>query len=146
MASSEKIIADENNITRYIPQRPPMVMIGKLISVDDGRIVTSLIVTEDNIFCEDGVLKEPGLIENMAQTAAAGEGYAALNEQREPAIGFIGGIRNLKIYSFPPAGSEIITEISILHEVFDARIVYGKIFLHEELISECELKIFTIKK
>jgi predicted hotdog family 3-hydroxylacyl-ACP dehydratase len=145
MASPEKIIPGEEDVTRFIPQRPPMVMIGKLLSVSDNKTVTSLLVKEDNIFCEAGVLKEPGLIENMAQTAAAGSGFLSEREQRSPEIGFIGGIKNLRIYQCPPVGSEIITEVVVTHEIFDARIVTGKIFLKEKLIADCELKIFVQK-
>ena len=146
MASFKKIIAEEKDITRFIPQKSPMVMIGKLHSVVDKKATTSLLISEDNIFCENGFLKEPGLIENIAQTAAAGASYLSKHEQKEPSVGYIGGIRNLRIYEYPPVGSEIITEISVTHEVFDATVVNGKIFLHEKVIAECELKIFILKQ
>lgn len=146
MASFEKVIAGENDILRYIPQKPPMVMIGKLHSVADKKTTTSFLIREDNIFCKDGFLKEPGLIENMAQTSAAGAGYLAGQEQKEPSVGYIGGIKNLHIDEYPPVGSEIITEVVVAHEVFDATIVIGKIFLENRLIASCELKIFILKK
>jgi len=146
MASFEKVIAEENDITQFIPQKPPMVMIGKLHSVTDKKTTTSFLIRKDNIFCENGLLKEPGLIENMAQTAAAGAGYLSKHEQKEPSVGYIGGIRNLRIYSYPHVDSEIITEVYVEHEVFDARVVNGKIFLKENLIAECELKIFILKQ
>ncbi len=146
MAPFEKVIAEEKDITRFIPQRPPIVMIGKLHSVADKKTTTSLLIREDNIFCDNGFLREPGLIENMAQTAAAGAGYLSKHEQKEPAVGYIGGIRNLQIYRYPPIGSEIITEVSVTYEVLDATVVTGKIFLKEQLIAECELKIFILKE
>jgi predicted hotdog family 3-hydroxylacyl-ACP dehydratase len=142
MAPSEKVIALETEILQYIPQRIPMVMVGKLCSVEGKTTTTSLLINEDNIFCEDGFFKEPGLIENMAQTAAAGAGYVARAEGKEPAIGFIGGIRNLRILDFPPVGSTIITKVTVTHEVFDASVVTGQIFLNDILVAECELKIF----
>ena len=145
MASPEEIIAAEKDITRFIPQKPPMVMIGKLHSVADKKTTTSFLIREDNLFCEDGFFREPGLIENMAQTAAAGAGYLSQAEHKEPAVGFIGGIRNLNIYDYPPAGSEIVTEVTVEHEVFDATVVMGRTFLDDRLIAECELKIFILK-
>jgi 3-hydroxymyristoyl/3-hydroxydecanoyl-(acyl carrier protein) dehydratase len=146
MASFEKVVAEEKEITLFIPQKQPMVMIGRLLSVVDKKTITSLLISEENIFCEDGFLKEPGLIENMAQTAAAGASYLSQHVQKEPAVGFIGAIKNLKIHAFPPVGSEIITEVTVEHEVFDATVVSGKVFLDERVIAECELKIFIQKQ
>ncbi|MCX6244171.1 MAG: 3-hydroxyacyl-ACP dehydratase [Bacteroidetes bacterium] len=145
MAPSEKIIANETEILGYLPQKPPMVMIGKLLEAEGKRTVTSLRITEDNIFCSDGLFREPGLIENMAQTAAAGVGYLARKDQKEPPVGFIGGLRNLRIDDFPGIGDEIVTEVTVEHEVFDATVVNGKVFLKERCIAECELKIFLLK-
>jgi predicted hotdog family 3-hydroxylacyl-ACP dehydratase len=144
MASPQKIIAAGNDILRYIPQRPPMVMVGRLIGAANKRTVTSLMISDENIFCQDGFLREPGLIENMAQTAAAGAGYLASLENKEPRVGFIGGIRDLRIVELPAVGSVITTEIVVEHEILDASVVRGKITLDEKLIAECELKIFLL--
>jgi len=128
-----------------IPQKPPMVMIDRLLSVGDQVTVTSLMVREDNIFCENGLLREPGLIENMAQTAAAGAGLKPGVENGNPPMGFIGGIKNLHIYSLPEIGTELTTKVTVEHEIFDATVVNGKIFAAETLLAECEFKIFLIK-
>jgi predicted hotdog family 3-hydroxylacyl-ACP dehydratase len=126
-----------------IPQKPPMVMVDRLVEIADKTTVTSFKICEDNVFCVAGEFREPGLIENMAQTAAAGVGSRTGNT--EAPLGFIGGIRNLKIDALPKVGQEIITRITVLHEVFDATIVQGEIFLENIMIAGCELKIFLIK-
>jgi 3-hydroxyacyl-[acyl-carrier-protein] dehydratase len=128
-----------------IPQKPPMVMVDRLVEIMDKTTLTSFLVRHDNVFCESGMFREPGLIENMAQTAAAGVGAKPGNSADKAPIGFIGGIRNLKIDWFPRVGQEIITRVTVLHEVFDATIVQGEVFLDERLIASCELKIFLIK-
>jgi 3-hydroxyacyl-[acyl-carrier-protein] dehydratase len=127
-----------------IPQKPPMVMVDRLLEVFDKTTVTAFLIREDNIFCEKGVFREPGLIENMAQTAAAGLGSKPGNSGKKAPVGFIGGIRNLKIDGFPEVGQEIVTHVTVLHEVFDATIVEGQVFLGDKLIAGCELKIFLI--
>jgi predicted hotdog family 3-hydroxylacyl-ACP dehydratase len=146
MAPFEKIIADKDQITKFIPQKPPMVMVEKLIVAEGKKTISSLTILPENIFCEDGVLKEPGLIENMAQTAAAGTGYNAVLRQEEPPSGFFGGIRNLVINSLPAIGQVIRTEIIIEHEIFDALVVNGKVYLDDTMIAGCEMKIFQIKR
>lgn len=142
MASPEEIIADEQGILGYIPQRPPMVMVGKLLNVSGARTRTSFIPGKDNIFCSGDQFREAGLIENIAQTAAAGEGYKASLEGKTPRPGFIGGIRNLQIHSLPATGDEIETETLVEHEVLNASVIHGKVFNGPSVIAECEMKVF----
>jgi len=113
MAPSEKIIADESTIGQYIPQQQPMVMIGKLLSVDENKTVTSFVIKKDNIFVMNDLFREAGMIENMAQTAAAAAGFAARQSGLPPRVGFIGGIKNLEISILPEAGKEIVTEVVV---------------------------------
>jgi predicted hotdog family 3-hydroxylacyl-ACP dehydratase len=137
MASFEKV---------NIPQKPPMVMVDRLVEVTENTTVTAFLIPADNVFCANGEFREPGLIENMAQTAAAGAGARPENADGPAQTGFIGGIRNLKIVGFPKAGQEILTRITVLHKVFDASIVQGEVYLNDQFIAGCELKIFLISK
>ncbi len=142
MASFKKIIADETEIHDYIPQKPPMVMVGKLLSVEGNRTVTSLTISEENLFYEGGAFNEAGLIENIAQTAAAGAGYRSLLKNEPTPPGFIGGIKNLVIHSLPIAGDLLFTEVVVEHEVFNATVITGKSSVNDKLVAECEMKIF----
>jgi len=80
-----------------IPQKPPMVMVDRLTGVVENVTTTTFLIRDDNIFCENGELREPGLIENMAQTAAAGTGARTGDSAAEAPAGIIGGIRSLII-------------------------------------------------
>ena len=122
-----------------------MVMVDRLVEVVDQTTVTTFLIREENIFCENGEFREPGLIENMAQTAAAGVGFQPGNAHGEASRGYIGGIRNLRIDGFPKRGEEITTRVTVLHEVLNANIVQGEVFLDGRVIASCELKIFMIK-
>ncbi len=125
-----------------IPQKPPMVMIDRIVNVEGKITTTAFMIREDNVFCEEGFFREPGIIENMAQTAAAGAGFKPGIKEGNARLGFIGGIRNLRIYALPKVGDELITRVTVEHEVFNATIVIGKIYLNDEILAECELKIF----
>ncbi|HTM65350.1 MAG TPA: hypothetical protein VL093_03460 [Flavipsychrobacter sp.] len=126
----------------YIPQRPPFVMIDKVVSADESASVTSFTIPADNIFVEEGFFTEPGLIENMAQTAAAGTGYKAFQEQKPAPVGFIGALKGLQIKELPQAGETITTKISFLHQIMNAHIVQGTVMSGEKELASCELKIF----
>jgi 3-hydroxyacyl-[acyl-carrier-protein] dehydratase len=136
MASSQEI---------NIPQKPPFVMVDRLVSVTEGWIETSFDIREENILCDHGVFTEAGLIENMAQSAAAGTGARPGIKSGKPPIGFIGGIRHLNIHKHPRCGDTIRTTIEIEHEIMDASVVAGKVWLDQQLMAECQLKIFLIQ-
>lgn len=131
-----------NDILKYIPQRPPMVMIDKLLSSDEVKSETELTIRADNIFVKNGVMTAPGLTENMAQTAAARAGFTFLENGEQVKLGFIGAIKNLKIHQEPTVGNILKTEIRELGQVMNILSVKTEIRCKNELVAECELKIF----
>jgi predicted hotdog family 3-hydroxylacyl-ACP dehydratase len=131
-----------DDITAYIPQRAPIVMVGGILEVKDNITRTGLQIAPDNLFVEEGVLKSPGLLENMAQTAAARVGYIAQQENTPVPIGFIGAVKDFEVFEFPPAGSFIETTTEIVSQVFNATMVAAKVQLNGKVMAQCELKIF----
>ena len=131
-----------DDITAYIPQRTPIVMISGILEVKDNITRTGLQIAPDNLFVEDGVLKSPGLLENMAQTAAARVGYVAKQGNTPVPIGFIGAVKDFEVFAFPPAGTFIETTTEIQSQVFNATMVAASVRLNGDLIAQCELKIF----
>jgi predicted hotdog family 3-hydroxylacyl-ACP dehydratase len=109
-----------------------------------GTTKTSFLIKETNIFCENEYFQEPGLIENMAQTAAAGSGIIAKQKNEKVRTGFIGAIKNLKIYSFPKIGDTIFTQTKTDFEFDDFSIISAEIMLEDKIIAECEFKIILI--
>ena len=142
MQITNKIIAGEKDILNFIPQRPPMVMVEKLHKAEGGQTIGSFEIKEENIFCKDGYLQEPGLIENIAQTAAVGVGFEYRNEDKNVPTGYIGAVQKLTIHKLPEIGKSIITEINIEHKIFNTTLINGKITCNDELIADCTMKIF----
>jgi predicted hotdog family 3-hydroxylacyl-ACP dehydratase len=130
------------NILSLIPQKPPFVMVDKLLSVTETSVTTGFSIKADNIFVQDGVFKEPGLVENIAQTAAASAGYVSHTENKPVLVGYIGSVNNLQIFALPKAGDELITEITTENQIFDVTLISGKITCNGQLIAQCKMKIF----
>jgi len=128
-------------IIDLIPQRPPMIMIDRLVNAAGRSAEGSLLITESNIFCRDGAFQEAGIVEFIAQTAAAHTGYLMLEAGREISLGFIGSVKNLNISSLPPAGKEIRSEIVIDSELLGYTIITGKVFLNGIMLADCEIRI-----
>ena len=129
-----------------IPQKPPMAMIDKIISVCETRSITALTVCEDNIFCSNGYLQAPGLSENIAQTAAAQVGYLAHQKGEAPPVGFIGAIKNLEIINLPAVGEEIVTEINVEHNIMNFTLINGISKVGGQVMAKCQMKIFIADK
>lgn len=130
------------DVLQLLPQQPPFVMIDTLLQADDTALRSSFTIPAGHVLVEDGYFSEAGLVENMAQTAAAGTGQKAQQEGREAPVGFIGALKNLVVSERPPVGTTIVTEIRVLHQVMQASIVQGTVWLDEKEIASCELKIF----
>ena len=136
------MIQTGDNIISFIPQRAPFVMIDEIIYSDDTTTRAKLLVKEDNIFVVSGVLKEPGMVESIAQTVAAREGYISKLENKPVRLGYIGAISKLSITGFPKVNEDMITEIKIEKQFFNVILITGKIYCNEIIISQCEMKIF----
>lgn len=136
------MILQGEDILKLIPQRHPIVMVDKLIAVEDKKTISGLTIKADNIFIENNQFIEPGLIENIAQSAALGVGYVCSLKGDKVPIGFIGAIKNLRIYDLPVVGDELITEVTVDYEVFEATLITGKVYCKDKLLAQCEMKIF----
>lgn len=141
-----KAIICGDDILKLIPQRPPIVMVDSFFGIEEDRSYSGLTVTADNIFCEAGKLQETGLIEHIAQSAAARIGYLYTQKGEEVPLGFIGSVDKLKVYNLPEIGMKLFTEITVVQEVFDITLIAAQVKAGEELMAECRMKIFIKKE
>ncbi len=130
------------NVIPLIPQKPPFVMVSKLISMDKNSTRSSFLVNEDNIFVKNNLFQEAGLMENIAQTAALRAGYIAQAENKPAVVGYIGAVSGFEIYSLPKVNDEIITEITVENQIFDITVLSGRVWHKENLLVKCEMKVF----
>lgn len=138
-------VLPDSDIVRYIPQRQPIVMVDTLVAVHEKVTETSFLVRAGALFVEEGVLQEVGLIENIAQTAAAGVGYQCAVTNEVVPVGFIGAIKNLTIEYLPKVGDLLHTRVEVLEEIFDMSLIKGESFVNGKRVLACEMKI-VLKK
>lgn len=127
---------------KYIPQAPPFEMIDELVSATVAETRTQFTVREGHLFVEEGCFTEPGLIENMAQTAAAGTGWLAGQEGKPAPVGFIGAVKNFEVSRLPAVGETITSVVVMQHQVMNAHIVQASVMLRDKEIARAEFKIF----
>ena len=150
MTTLERPLLQHAAVSALIPQKLPIEMVDTLWTNDETTTVSGFSISPENIFCENGFLTEPGIIENIAQTAALRAGYMASIQTSTappgpPPIGYIAAIKNLKIHQLPATGTVLKTEIFIKQIIFDISLIDAKSFCNNELIAECEMKIFLKK-
>lgn len=133
----------DTDILRIIPQLPPFVMVDKLLAVNKNSTTTEFLVTKDTIFVESGMMNVAGIVENIAQTCAAGLGYANIVlAQDSMKIGFLAAIKDMIINRLPKIGERLITQITILGDIYSMTLVEGKVYINGEQIVHGNMKIF----
>ncbi|MEE4260737.1 MAG: hydroxymyristoyl-ACP dehydratase [Bacteroidales bacterium] len=136
------MLLEYSDVLSIIPQKPPMVMVDGLVDSDDTTTTSRLVLNEQNIFCKNGYFHEPGLIENIAQTAALRAGFAAHQNKNEVETGFIGAVKKLKINDLPKDTSVLQTTITVLTKIANATIIKGEVYIGSKLMAEGEMSIF----
>lgn len=131
-----------DNILDLIPQRAPIVMVDEFLGIDVNVSRTRFTVYEDNIFVDNNKLSECGLIEHIAQSAAARVGYIFKSNKQPIPIGYIGSINNFELIELPKVEDNISTTIEIIQEVFNITLIKACCYVGDKEIASCKMKIF----
>jgi predicted hotdog family 3-hydroxylacyl-ACP dehydratase len=133
------------DIKTIIPQKPPFVMIDRLVHFDPVFTKTEFKVKPDTLFVENGKLTEAGLLENIAQTCAARLGYINTVILKGPVrLGFIGAMKALSVNGLPSIDSTLETTVEVVNEVFNITLVNATTLCNDEVLVTCEMKISVV--
>ena len=135
------MIISKAEIEHYIPQRPPFIMIDNLLEATPDEFETDFRILPDNIFIEKGLLREFGLIENIAQSCSAGLAVTRKLSGNKLADGFIGAISKLKLYELPRINDTILTNVKLLVQLENLFLLKGENFVNGRKLLECEVKL-----
>ena len=138
-----KIIGDD--IFRLIPQRNPFVMVDEFEATGENTALTALYVRTDNLFLlSDGTLAETGLIEHIAQSAAALVGYQQ-KDLKEPRIGLIGEVKRFACLHRPKSGQIVRTNIEFTLTIGNVTVVDGRCCIGDEEIANAKLILIIVE-
>jgi len=116
-------ITDAAFVEMLIPQKFPFVMVDTLKAFSENQIVAGLTVKDTNIFENQAVFQESGLIEHMAQSVALFTGYQFYLKNEPAPTGYIGSIKSVEILELPQKGDEIVTTVNVLQEFMGVTLV-----------------------
>jgi 3-hydroxyacyl-[acyl-carrier-protein] dehydratase len=131
----------KERITDFIPHRKPFIMIDNLIMAETDRFESDFFIGKDNLLVRSGYLEESGLIENIAQTCAAGFGFVDQEKGGEPKMGFIGAVSKLEVFELPFINSTIRTIVTPTHQLGNIFLLKGENYCNGRKLLECEIKI-----
>jgi predicted hotdog family 3-hydroxylacyl-ACP dehydratase len=84
-------------IEKLIPHRAPMRLVQDIVRIDDDSIETASIVQDSWPTARDGRVRTLILIELIAQTAAALQGWRERHEREDGAGGLLVGVHEAKL-------------------------------------------------
>ena len=132
-----------------------MLMVDLILDINSSFVETTFLIKEDNIFVDNNIFVEAGLIENTAQTCSAivGKKYFFEEDGTENenvnVIGFISALKNLKIHSLPKTGDTIITKANLVSKFigddYTLCTMSCESLLEDKTLLECEINLFIQK-
>ena len=130
------------DIRDLLPQKEPFVLVDQLLNCSETLTESRFQVPLNHPMVNEGKLCEGGLVENIAQTSAAGSGYHAQMKGTSPPRGFIAGIKNLVVKRLPQTGSALFTRVALQDRIMGYNLIRGEVFERDEIIATCEMKIY----
>jgi predicted hotdog family 3-hydroxylacyl-ACP dehydratase len=140
------------DIKNYLPHRPPMLMVDMILVMDEEKVETIFEIKKDNIFVQNNIFIEAGLIENAAQTCSSvvAKDYFVDEYNQDKAdvdvVGFISAIKTLKIHKLPEVGNEIKTISTLISKFvtddYSLCTMNCQTFYKEELLLEGDINLF----
>lgn len=128
------------DIKHLIPQKAPFEMVDTLLAYSENMLTSALTIKPSNIFVEEDIFKESGVIENMAQTVALHTGYSFFLKGEKAPTGYIGSIKTVSIDRLPKCGDTLNTTATILHEFNGVTMVDIVVKLGAEEIATGQMK------
>ncbi len=131
-------------IDRYLPQKRPFLMVDEIIKGGEKVCKTHFIVRQENPLFRGETFTEAGLIENIAQTAAAHIGYVEIHIRKTNLIrvGVIAAIKSLEIFRLPHRGEDLTTTVEeTMSGIMNMSIYNAEIKIGEELIAKGEIRV-----
>ncbi|MDR2710877.1 MAG: 3-hydroxylacyl-ACP dehydratase [Burkholderiales bacterium] len=86
-------------IAEYLPHRPPMVLLDRIVEVAEAHVVCEVALKVDSPFCDGAAVPGWVGIEYMAQTVGVLAGWRALEKGLPVRIGFLVGTRHYRCHA-----------------------------------------------
>ena len=138
-------LLEKETVKNLLPQKFPFVMVDVMYSYTETSLISGLTIQNDNIFTENNIFLEAGLIEHMAQSVALHTGYQFFLRNETAPTGYIGSIKEIEIKKLPEINDSIQSEVTILQEFAGITLVNIVTKLNNEEIANGQMKTVLAK-
>jgi predicted hotdog family 3-hydroxylacyl-ACP dehydratase len=139
------VLLEKEAVENLIPQKFPFVMVDRMFSYSESGLISGLKIQDSNIFLEENIFLEAGLIEHMAQSVALHTGYQFFLKNETAPTGYIGSIKDIQIKKLPQINDTIQSNVTILQEFAGVTLVDIVTFLNDEEIASGQMKTVLAK-
>ncbi len=131
------------DIASLIPQRPPIMMVDEYGFEDDENCWSLLNINSDNIFLDtNGNIIVEGLLEHIAQTAAAHIGFKHRLKGEDVGLGYIGDIKRCAVSGpMPSTGQSVKTHLKVMSQINNITMISAETKCNETAILSCRMKL-----
>ena len=139
------LLLEKNAVENLLPQKFPFVMVDKMYSFTETTLVSGLKIQNDNLFSDNNIFLEAGLIEHMAQSVALHTGYEFFLRNEKAPTGYIGSIKEIEIKKLPKINDTIQSTVTIIQEFAGITLVDIVTTLNNEEIANGQMKTVIAK-
>lgn len=134
-----------NPIFFKIPQAAPFKMVDEVLEYQPDFVRCTFVPAADHIMVHGGKFTPEGIVEFIAQSAAAYAGvYDPEDKDFVPKIGFIAAVKSFFCHTLPDAGTRLVAELQFKQEILQFQVWNALVKKDEEIIAGCEIRIFEI--
>ncbi|MDD3280065.1 MAG: hypothetical protein PHC83_00640 [Bacteroidales bacterium] len=134
------------DIMQYLPQRPPMVMVDFYYGEIDEEAYTSFFIKEDNVFVEDGIFTEMGILDFLAQSGIVQMGHKIQipEELKASSMGVITQFKSFHVHATASVGDTIYGKVKKIFSNAYSASLYVTAFFEDSILIEGTLTAMLI--
>lgn len=143
----DEIICLPVDASGLIPHKPPILIVDKLVEVNEKSSVAELEISGDMIFInKSGELDEVSYPEIISQAIAAQNGFRHAGNGWSNSQGLLLGIKNLEILGSTSIGDRLRVVVSKVAKYSEFGVIKGEIFNGADLIARGEITVWHSEK
>lgn len=131
------------DVVAVMPHDYPMILVDSLYGERDGWWCFGLEVTEETFFVEHGRMSRNGVIEHVAQGAAARAGYLTLVRQQPLRPGFLVALDKVQLPMTPCVGAHLETRLRIILDFEGYQVAEAITEAGAEMVFSGRLKLYA---
>jgi 3-hydroxyacyl-[acyl-carrier-protein] dehydratase len=128
----------------YMPHRSPLRLVQSLLRVEDDYAEAQAILNTGDVGVgPDGRLEAAVLLEMVAQTYAAAQGYQDRDSGKPASLGYLVGASGFRIERRPLAGQQLLIRIESSCSFGDFYLVDGQVLCEGQVVARGTLKVWV---